>query len=247
MKSTPIQRLLSLFQPFGQTRDAAGSRSVPLDCVQLEDRVLYSASPLPAEFVDDLQHGVDHGMDQVFDHGVQHDIDPTPHGPAADAGWRDADAIDETPDFLPDIHEKSDVRTELVVIDSSVPDYQQLVADLVDNAGGTRIEILILNEAQDGIDQISERLADLTSVDAIHIVSHGSEGNVQLGNATLNEQSLSAYAGQLARWGSALDNDADLLLYGCNLAASESGRGLLETIGMLTGADVAAERRLDRT
>ena len=42
------------------------------------------------------------------------------------------------------------------------------------------------------------------------------------------------------KWADNLDEGADILFYGCDLAASESGQRLMESIGALTGADVAA-------
>ena len=45
--------------------------------------------------------------------------------------------------------------------------------------------------------------------------------------------------GRLAGLGGALTEQADLLFYGCDLAAGDEGRGLLAEIAALTGADVA--------
>ena len=45
---------------------------------------------------------------------------------------------------------------------------------------------------------------------------------------------------QFLAWSNALADDADILIYGCNLAASESGEMLVESLASLTGADVAA-------
>ena len=49
-----------------------------------------------------------------------------------------------------------------------------------------------------------------------------------------------ANAGRIKQWGSALSNDADLLLYGCDVAKSDAGRALVDALSRLTGADVAA-------
>jgi hypothetical protein len=77
-------------------------------------------------------------------------------------------------------------------------------------------------------------------VDALHIVSHGSDGNVRLGDSTVNIKNLAPYAGQIGQWRSSLSSDADLLFYGCDLAASDYGQQLVHAFGVLTGADVAA-------
>ena len=45
-------------------------------------------------------------------------------------------------------------------------------------------------------------------------------------------------------WGDSLTADADILIYGCNLAESDEGRELLQDIALLTEADVAASTDL---
>jgi hypothetical protein len=128
-------------------------------------------------------------------------------------------------------------RTNLVFIDSAVDDLDQLLSDFSQQSD---VEVVVLDANRDGIDQISAVLAQRSAVESLHIVSHGSEGNVQLGNTRLNSDTISQYAGDIARWNTALTTDADLLIYGCDLAATADGRTLVESVSALTGADVAA-------
>jgi hypothetical protein len=97
-----------------------------------------------------------------------------------------------------------------------------------------------LDGGQDGVQQITQVLADDTDVAAVHILSHGSSGSVTLGSTRLDADHLDTYAGELSLWGSVLTGDADILLYGCNVASDESGLRLIENLSLLTGADVAA-------
>ena len=99
---------------------------------------------------------------------------------------------------------------------------------------------MFIDPTRDGITQITESLAGRSGIDAIHIVSHGRDGEVQLGNTTLSQETLAAHADQIANWSSSLDADADLLFYGCDLAATETGEDLIQSIAELTDADVAA-------
>ena len=46
--------------------------------------------------------------------------------------------------------------------------------------------------------------------------------------------------GDIAGWQDSLTPEADLLFYGCDLAAGDDGRALLDNLSNLTGADVAA-------
>ena len=130
-------------------------------------------------------------------------------------------------------------RHELVFVDSSTPGQRELVEGL-QNSSERDIEVVQLDPARDGVQQISEALAGRSDIDAVHILSHGEPGAVQLGNTTLNFDSLLANAAKIRAWGDALTEQADLLIYGCDVAGSAEGRSLLEAMARLTGADVAA-------
>ena len=89
--------------------------------------------------------------------------------------------------------------------------------------------------------QIADYLSGLENVDAIHIVSHGSTGALQLGTAVLDSESMRhQYAQQLVEIGKHLSGDADILVYGCDFAKGEDGRDAAMRLEYLTGADVAA-------
>ena len=113
------------------------------------------------------------------------------------------------------IHQK--LVSSLVFIDSNVEDYQSLISGVCPNA-----EVIILDETLSGIEQITERLATKQNIEAIHIISHGSPGAVQLGANTLNSSNIESFACRLKQWRKALTKGADILLYGCNVAADVS-------------------------
>ncbi len=92
----------------------------------------------------------------------------------------------------------------------------------------------------DGIEQITEALAGHADLDAVHVLSHGTDGAVKLGDTWLTAENLDAYAGQINRWAGSLTAKADILFYGCDLAGSSDGEQLVEALHALTGADVAA-------
>ena len=78
--------------------------------------------------------------------------------------------------------------------------------------------------------------------DAIHILSHGAQGTLQLGRDTVTQSSLSdaGVQAELATLGQALMADGDLLIYGCSVAAGEAGQAFVANLAAATGADVAA-------
>jgi hypothetical protein len=130
---------------------------------------------------------------------------------------------------------------EVVFVDPRVPDRNQLLAGLAGQAtDGRSFEVIVLDPARDGIAQVTAALADRIQVDAVHFITHGTDGAVQLGRTWLDAKTVSANADAIAGWGNALKADADLLFYGCDLAATARGRALVEWIAELTRADVAA-------
>ncbi|WP_084763231.1 DUF4347 domain-containing protein [[Scytonema hofmanni] UTEX B 1581] len=127
----------------------------------------------------------------------------------------------------------------LLFVDRSVADYEQLVAGVTP---GT--EIHVLDPLQDAVTQITNTLLGRQNIASLHIVSHGEAGGLDFSSSQLNLGNLSEYASQLQSWRNALSNDADILLYGCNVAQGELGQAFIQSISQLTGADVAASNNL---
>lgn len=144
--------------------------------------------------------------------------------------------------FFADLTAETDTpRHEIIFIDSGVDAYRQMV-DAIRSEGDPagQIDLFVLESGQDGIVQISEILAGYSNLDAVHLISHGENGVVHLGNSQLTTENIIAYEDSVGSWKAALADDADLLFYGCNLAAGESGQDLADSLAVLTGADVAA-------
>ncbi|UOA07816.1 Ig-like domain-containing protein [Methylobacter sp. S3L5C] len=130
-------------------------------------------------------------------------------------------------------------RTEIVFIESNIGDYQTLIDGI--NPGA---EIYILDASGDGLAQIAQILNGRSGIDAIHIVSHGAEGLVGLGSLNLTTQNLQQHSTDLASIGNALNQDADILLYGCNVSAGSDGAAFISQLANLTHADIAASNDL---
>ncbi|MEO8004092.1 MAG: DUF4347 domain-containing protein [Betaproteobacteria bacterium] len=153
--------------------------------------------------------------------------------------------LDVNGEFAPATTQALHTQTEIVFVDTRTPDYQKLVDDIhAEAADGRAIEVYLLDNSTDGIKQITDVLASRHDIGAIHIVSHGSDGSIQLGGSTLDLQSLQNQQSEIASWGNALSPDADVLIYGCNVAASEQGRTFVDALSRVTGADVAASENL---
>jgi glucose/arabinose dehydrogenase len=122
----------------------------------------------------------------------------------------------------------------VIFVDSRLKDLEQTLA------GVHSAQVVVLDANQDGIRQITQTLQQQTNISSIHILSHGSAGTLQLGNAWLNGNSLNAYSSQIRSWQSALTTQADILLYGCDVAAGTVGQLFVSQLSQITGADVAS-------
>jgi hypothetical protein len=127
----------------------------------------------------------------------------------------------------------------IIFIDSTVPDYLQLAANILPDT-----EVFILDANRDGVEQITEVLGNRQNIASVQIVSHGSQGRVFLGNTVLDEQTLQNYTPHLQLWGNALNEDGDILLLGCNVASGETGQTFIEQLSQIAGADVAASENV---
>jgi len=132
-------------------------------------------------------------------------------------------------------------RHELVIIDSATPDYQQLLDDLLSQAENNRhLDVVMLDANSDGVSQITEILSDRSDLDAVHLISHAADGEISLGSSILDLETLLNNSTEIQGWGEAFTEEGDILIYGCNLAATENGQILTSSLAQLTGTDVAA-------
>ena len=158
---------------------------------------------------------------------------------ALDPGLAEVRTIEVDPAPVSAVQDEQQRRREIVFVDSGIADPQALIDDLRARSDAD-IVVVQLDAQQDGVAQITAALAGQHDVDAVHIVSHGTDRALKIGSTWISAEGVDALAGQFAQWRDALSADADLLLYGCDLAAGAQGQALLQRLQELTGADVAA-------
>ncbi|MFK8027850.1 MAG: DUF4347 domain-containing protein, partial [Gammaproteobacteria bacterium] len=142
------------------------------------------------------------------------------------------DALKEALSLSP----SSSDRTEIVFIDRSVEGYEDLLQGIDASA-----EVILIESDKDGVEFIADVLQERSDIDAIHIISHGDAGRLNLGNSSLTHASIQGeYADELLTIGQALSADADILVYGCNFSEGEIGRAATNALSQATGADIAA-------
>lgn len=143
---------------------------------------------------------------------------------------------------IPDIGELSitHARREIVFVASNVADIDTLI-----QAMGTAREVIVFDASGDGLRQMLQALEGRSGIDALHIVTHGSPGQVALGSLLLDQATLAARASDVEALGKALVPGGDVLFYGCDVGAGSNGAALLDELAIVTGRDVAASS--DRT
>jgi len=126
--------------------------------------------------------------------------------------------------------------TSIVFVDGSLADLQAILSSL-----DPSVTAIVLDPAQDGIQQIANALTGVSDLDAIHIISHGAIGQINLGTAQLSQDTFAQYQTQLTTIGNALSDTGDLLLYGCNVAQGNQGQAFISALASATGADVRVQ------
>ncbi len=124
---------------------------------------------------------------------------------------------------------------QFIFIDSTVEDIETLI-----NSFDKNTEVHVIQSDQDGFVTMQNILSSQENIDAVHVIGHGSIGQIAFGTAVLNSDTLNAYENILQEIGTSLSENGDILFYGCNVAADLSGEILIKQIAEITDADVAA-------
>ncbi|MEL7499693.1 MAG: tandem-95 repeat protein [Planctomycetota bacterium] len=218
------------------------------ELLALEERVLYSAAPVPVEAMEPIE--IDADNDLLFG-SIEHQFDQLNELTQSDTMARLLSGYDsystdeaETSFSLDDLglvsadELDSNQSIELIVIDASIDNYDQLLEDLT--TSGREMEVLILDPQSDGLDRVTESLSQRRHWSAIHLLTHGQDGLLRIGKDQLDAGSLNEFEDELKSWRGSLDSNADLIVYGCEVAQTEMGQSFVNQLGQLTGMDVAA-------
>lgn len=126
-------------------------------------------------------------------------------------------------------------QSDIVFIDKNIEDYGTILKGVADDTA-----FFTLDPNLDGIKQISNILANKADLTSIHIISHGSEGQISLGNAVISTETMSEYHQELEIIGQSLSEAGDILLYGCSVSGGPKGKIFIENLSQYTSADIAA-------
>ena len=146
-----------------------------------------------------------------------------------------ADEADAVPGEL--LEDAAEERNELVIINSTTADLD----NVLDQLGDSR-DVLVLdaNSQDSAMEQISAYLEAHSDkqYDAVHILTHGNDSGLILGSDYVTDVSaFEIFRGHIA-------DNGDMMIYGCETAATDAGQSFLQGIADATGADVAASTNL---
>ncbi|HZW20313.1 DUF4347 domain-containing protein [Noviherbaspirillum sp.] len=132
-------------------------------------------------------------------------------------------------------------RHQVAFVDTRVDHYQVLLEEL-----SKTMQVVVLDPTRDGLQQIAEWTGSHVGLDAVHIVSHGRPGAVQLGSIELSSATMMWESTQeaLEQIGAAIQSNGQMLVYGCNTALGESGKQFLATLASITGVSAGASSDL---
>jgi hypothetical protein len=219
--------------------DVARGRSLRL--TRLEERVLMSASPM-AMIAEVATVSLDASPFSIVaeaanDHSATTDAVDTANPAAQEFADIDTDQSNAEIDGIS--QNAGIVRgIELIVIDSRVQDADTLLESLLTTDRDVRL--LRLDANSDGLSQITDKLEQLGNVSAVHLLTHGSDGEILLGSTVLNANTLPQHAPEFLAWQHSLTANADLLIYGCDVAGTVEGEDFVTSLAQLTAADVSA-------
>ncbi|MCA8997201.1 MAG: DUF4347 domain-containing protein, partial [Planctomycetaceae bacterium] len=210
---------------FEWSRSWSSPDAVPpreLHLTELEERILLSAAPAPAPVEPVVEQELVLVDDQCA--GESGEEDPSPQHEATEATGQEPVA---------------QVR-ELVLVDGSIADKEFLLADLQERiTNGDPIDVYEIDPEQNGLEQITQILAQHEGLDALHILSHGTNRAVKLGNLWVDQTAFDSHRVLVESWSHAFTANADILIYGCQLGSTDVGQDLLRSFQDATGADIA--------
>jgi len=201
---------------------------------QLEPRVLFSAEAAPWLALVDTNHPhEDAGF--LLAHSISRLLQALPEATVSAIEYSDTQllSLDATSSTLS--------VTQVVLVDSTHPDIEELLKLLQSNlAGDAQIAVVTLESSLEPLSSIADVLSRYDELQAVHIVSHATDGALLLGDSVIDRSDLLGQAETVAQWGDALHVEGDILLYGCNLSSTAEGHLFAKTLSRITSADVAS-------
>lgn len=138
--------------------------------------------------------------------------------------------------FISPYHTSFPISTELVIVDESLENYETILKELPKG-----VKVIRVSQSGNGLLDLQDELKKLTGLNRVHLLSHGSAGELILAGKHLRKDNMAEYDNfWQALKGSMVDHKAELLIYSCDLAANQNGESFIKQIAEKLGAAVAA-------
>lgn len=218
------------------------------ELVPLDDRILFDVAPIDVHSVEPQAIDFAPGTNAEYDWASSDPELVNEHWISADYSSIEQEQTTELSELSSlldtEVHsqEALDANTEykqLIVVDRSVDDFLGLIDLAIGEQDPGDYELLLVDSNESALERINERF-ESTRYSAVHFVAHGQDGEIRLGNETWNSDFLEQESSQFSLWQSALSDDADLQIYGCNVAETDIGKDFVQQLAETTGTDVAA-------
>ena len=122
-----------------------------------------------------------------------------------------------------DVHRMS--VTDVLILDQGVDGGETLLSGLDPN-----IMVLHISKDSNGVEALIDLLSSLKDIKRLHLVSHGANGQLNLGASSLSSANIEKYSDKLSALSRSFAKNASINLYGCSLAADESGIAFIDTL-----------------
>ena len=136
----------------------------------------------------------------------------------------------------------TDSTYQLVFIDSRVADLDRILVEMGD--ANSQVIIRIIDQSEDALTAMNQTIMQQQNISSMHIISHASSGILDIGSSAVDLKSLLTRQQWISNWQEQLNTEADILIYGCDVASDEDGERFVAILSALTGADVAASTDL---
>jgi hypothetical protein len=125
---------------------------------------------------------------------------------------------------------------EVILIDKSLGNYEDLVT-----ASTGKGRLILVENSNGGFEALLEELRALRGVKNLHVLAHGSSGNLVLGGKQLNESNFGTHK---AFWealrNSFASEQSQLFVYSCQLADGKTGQSFVNKLHEFLGVSVAS-------
>jgi uncharacterized repeat protein (TIGR01451 family) len=125
--------------------------------------------------------------------------------------------------------------TEILFVDPRVANWQTLA-----KGAAKDVQVIVIDPARDGLAQVTAALKGRSDLTAIHFLTYGQSGQLELGSSPVTTAALTSHAAQVASWGDHLATGGNIEFWGCDVGQGASGQAFVDSVHALTGAQVGA-------